>query len=152
MSDTSILDALAEHPFTCGLSPAHRDTLAECTRILGFSAGAMLTEDHKPANDFYLIQSGHVAIEVHAVHRGHITLQTLGAGDVVGWSWLIPPHIWQFDAQVVDPVRVLSLDATRLRGLCERNHELGYEVLKRLVSTISARLSATRLQLLDMHR
>jgi CRP/FNR family transcriptional regulator, cyclic AMP receptor protein len=81
-----------------------------------------------------------------------IPVQTLGPGDPVGWSWLVPPHRWHFDCHVLDHAEALVLEAPWLLKECERDHELGYQLLRRLVGTLSSRLAATRLQLLDLHQ
>jgi CRP/FNR family cyclic AMP-dependent transcriptional regulator len=77
---------------------------------------------------------------------------TVGPGEVVGWSWLIPPHRWQFDAHAIERVRVIALNAACLRAACEANHDLGYEVCRRLLGVIALRLAATRVQLMDVYR
>jgi hypothetical protein len=79
-------------------------------------------------------------------------IQTVGTGEPVGWSWMVPPHRWQFDARVLEPTGAIVFDGKALREQCERDHELGYSLLKRLVSVIAGRLAATRLQLLDIYK
>jgi CRP-like cAMP-binding protein len=152
MSDPEIVRALAGHSFLKGLSEAHLATLAACARSVSVPVNQYLVREGEPANAFYLIQAGRVAIEVHTPQRGSVRIQTIEPGEIVGWSWLVPPHRWQLDARAVEPVQALALDAAALRRQCEQDHELGYQLLQRLVSVISARLSATRLQLLDVYR
>src|SRR5208282_1310540 len=93
------------------------------------ASGEYLAREGEPAQAFYLIQSGHVGIGTHLGERGEVPIQTLGAGSVVGWSWLLPPHEWQFDARAVDTVEGLLLDAAWLREQCAQDHELGYHLL-----------------------
>jgi len=83
--------------------------------------------------------------------RGYTTVQTINAGEVVGWSWLLPPFKWHYDARVIKPVRAVVFDGKCLREQCEKNHDLGYEMLKRISQVIAGRLEATRLQLLDVY-
>jgi CRP-like cAMP-binding protein len=152
MTESEIVAMLGAHPFLKGMSAAHLASLAECVQPVTVSAGQLLGREKEPANFFYLLQSGRVAIEIHTPDRGNVRIQTLGPGEMVGWSWLVPPYRWQFDARVVEPVKAIGLNAQCLRGKCETDHELGYELLKRLVSVIASRLAATRVQLLDVYR
>lgn len=151
MSDQELREGLARHTFLQGMNAAHLTVLAGCARQTAFAAGQFLCRENEPANAFFLIQSGRVAIEIHTPKRGTIRVQTIGPGEVVGWSWVIPPHQWQFDARVVEAVQVLALDAPSLRHKCTEDHELGYHLLQRLVAVIAQRLAATRLQLLDVY-
>jgi CRP-like cAMP-binding protein len=75
----------------------------------------------------------------------------LAAGEVLGWSWLIPPYHWKFDARAIEQTRALALDGKCLRTKCEEDHDLGYELLKRFAQIMEERLQATRLQLLDVY-
>ena len=152
MTKTRVYEALAVHPFTRGLSHQHLADLATIARIIDFPVDSLLARERHTSDFFYLIQSGRAAIEIHTAHRGAIPVQTVGPGDVVGWSWMVPPHHWQFDVRVVDAVRTIALEGQPLRQMCEANHELGFEMLRRLIGVIAARLAATRLQLLDEHQ
>jgi CRP-like cAMP-binding protein len=103
------------------------------------------------AEEFYLIRDGRVALEVHVPGREVITFKTLGPGEVVGVSWLVPPYRWTYDARVLEPVRAISLNATCLRQKCDTDHALGYDMMARFVPVLVGRLQATRLQLLDVY-
>lgn len=143
---------LQQHPFLNGLKSKWYDLLAECAQLVGYSAGHYLGRTGEPAETFHLIISGHVNVEIDKPNRQPVLIQTLGPGDVVGWSWLIPPHRWRFTVQAVEPVRALEIQGTALRRLCEENPEFGYELMKRFVHVIAGRLTATRHQLLDRMR
>jgi CRP-like cAMP-binding protein len=99
-----------------------------------------------------MIRQGKVAIEILAPELGPITVQTVGEGDVLGWSWLIPPYRWRFGARAVELTRAITLDGKCLRQKSEEDHDLGYELLKRFSGIIVERLEATRLQLLDIYK
>jgi CRP/FNR family transcriptional regulator, cyclic AMP receptor protein len=114
-------------------------------------AGKYVFREGEPADHFYLIRQGRVAIEISAPPRKAIIVQTLSAGDVLGWSGLVPPYQWRFHARAVESVRVLALDGKCLRARCEENHDLGYELLKRFAQVMTQRLEATRFQLLDVY-
>ena len=92
-----------------------------------------------------------VALEVQSPGRGALIIETLGSGEVAGWSWLFEPHIWQFDGRVVSSARVIGFDGACLRGKCEEDHELGYQLMRRFAGAVTERLQATRLQLLDVY-
>lgn len=116
-----------------------------------FDAGQYILHDGETADTFYLLRHGTVAIELAAPPRGRLVLQTLTEGDLLGWSWLVPPHRWSFDARAVSLVRALALDAKKLRALADANHDFGYLLLQRYVRVMAARLTAARLQMLDLY-
>lgn len=142
---------LAEHPFLQDMPADYLNLLAGCAANVRFEAGQLIFREGEAANQFYLIREGRVAIELHAPERGTLMLQTLDGDDVVGWSWLVPPHAWRYDARAVEPTRAFALDGACLREKCESNHDLGYELLKRFAQVIAKRLEAARLQLINLH-
>jgi CRP-like cAMP-binding protein len=143
---------LAQHPFLKELEPRHLKILVGCASNVRFNAGQILFHEGEEANQFYMIRQGKVAIEILAPELGPITVQTVGEGDVLGWSWLIPPYRWRFGARAVELTRAIALDGKCLRQKSEEDHDLGYELLKRFSGIIVERLEATRLQLLDVYR
>lgn len=142
---------LAEHRFFQGLDPDTIKLLAGCAANVRFDAGKPIFREGEEANYFYVIRGGKVALETFAPERGSITIQTLGEGDVLGWSWLFPPYRRHFDARALEMVRAIALDGACLRGKCEENHTLGYELMRRFAQIMIKRLQATRLQLLDVY-
>jgi CRP-like cAMP-binding protein len=142
---------LAEHPFFKGMEERHLQLLAGCGSNVRFEAGQYLFRQGESANHFYLLRRGKVAIEIHAQQQGAVILQTVGEGDVVGWSWLVPPHRWMFDGRAVEPTRAVALDGACLRRKCDEDHDLGYALLKRFSRVIAERLEAARLQLINIH-
>lgn len=142
---------LGEHPFFKGLDSRFLDLLVGCASNVRFDAGQYIFREGEEANSFYIIRRGHVALEIFAPGRGPLAVQTLGEGEVVGWSWLIPPYHWHSSARAVELTRAFALDAACLRQKCEEDHDLGYELFKRFAPIIVDRLQATRLQLLDLY-
>ncbi|MBI4423089.1 MAG: cyclic nucleotide-binding domain-containing protein [Elusimicrobia bacterium] len=142
---------LADHPFLQELPGRYHALLAACARNVRFPAEGYLMREGAPADCFYLLRRGRVAIEVHRPDGAAIGIQTIDGGDILGWSWLIPPYRWRFDARALDHVTAFVLDGACLREKCERDHELGYELLKRFAGIVTRRLEATRLQLLDLY-
>ncbi|MCA9771132.1 MAG: cyclic nucleotide-binding domain-containing protein [Myxococcales bacterium] len=147
----SLESIIAEHPFCKGLDPRYVELLTGCASNVRFPAGERLFRTGEPADDFYILRHGDVAIEIREAARGTVTVETIHEGDVLGWSWLVPPYRWSFDARAITLVRAIAFDGACLRGKCEENHDLGYEVLKRVTQVVSDRLAATRLQLLDLY-
>lgn len=142
---------LAEHPFFQGLERPYLQLLAECASRVRFAAGEVIFREGEPSNLFYLVRRGKVAVETFSPNRGPITIQTLGEGQVLGWSWLIEPYRRRFDARAVELTRAIALDGECLRGRCEEDHHFGYELMKRVAHLMDQRLQATRLQLLDVY-
>lgn len=146
-----IKSMLAEAPFFQGLDDSLLAEIAGCATVERFEAGSTVIRDGQPASKFHLIRHGTVAIELAAAPAGRLTLQTLQEGDILGWSWLMPRKAWGFDGRAVTLVRTISIDAPRLLEKMDRNHELGYQVLRRMVGVMATRLTAARMQMLDLY-
>jgi CRP/FNR family cyclic AMP-dependent transcriptional regulator len=142
---------LSEHPFLKGLEPGIIQLIVGCASNVRFNAGEYLFREGQEANQFYIVRAGKVAIEVYAAGRGSINIQTVAEGEILGWSWLVPPYFWRFDARAVELTRAIALDGKCLRTKCEQDQHLGYELLKRFCHIITERLEATRIQLLDLY-
>lgn len=142
---------LAEHAFFKDLEEKHIHLIVGCASNVRFDAGKPIFREGEEAHQFYLIRQGNVALELYAPDRGFITIETLGEGDILGWSWLIPPYTWHFDAKALQLTRAIALDGKCLRRKCEEDHDLGYELLKRFSHIMEQRLTSTRLQLLDIY-
>ena len=134
------------------LAPNHLATLSGCASTARFEAGEYAFREGDPADTFYVIRSGTVALETHVPGRPPARLMTLHEEDVLGWSWLFPPHRWHFDAPAIEPVRAVAFDGACLRGKVTGDHDLGYELLRRFSQVMLSRLQATRLQLLDVYK
>ena len=144
-------DIIAEHPFFRGLEPAFCRLIAGCGRNVVFNADDYLFREGEPADQFYLIRHGKVAFEVNVPGRGAIRFLTLQEGEIAGISWLVSPYRWTYTAKAVELTRAVALDAVCLRGKCEADHHLGYELFKRFVPELARRLQATRLQMFDVY-
>ncbi len=150
MEDLSRL--LRELPFFHGLDDDQVKFLTGCASNVRFRAGEFLVREGGEANATFLIRSGRVALEIEVPGRGVRQIQTVEEGEILGWSWLYAPYRWQFDARAVGLVRAIEFDGTCLRNKCEFDHDLGYEIVKRLLYQVHQRLERTRLQLLDVYR
>jgi CRP/FNR family transcriptional regulator, cyclic AMP receptor protein len=144
-------ELVATHPLLAGLPAPVLADLSGCARNVTFRGGGLVLAEGEPADTFYLLRRGRVAIEVGAPGKGALVVETLGPGASIGWSWLIPPYRWQFDVRALDDVGAIALDAACLRGRAEADPVLGYELLKRVSGVLLQRLQATRVRLLDLY-
>jgi CRP-like cAMP-binding protein len=151
MATESLERILAEQPFFKGLEEPHVQLFVGCASNVRFNAEEVIFREGEEANRFYLIRHGKVAVETFVPGRGPVIIQTLGEGDLLGWSWLIAPYRWRFDARAVESIRAIAFDGECLRGKCEEDRSLGYELMKRIAHVMEQRLEATRLQLLDVY-
>lgn len=142
---------IQEHPFFAGLDAAYLEVVAGCASNVHFAASEYLFHEGDPADQFYLLRAGRVRLETAVPGRAPVVLETIQAGEVIGWSWLFPPYVWQFDALAGESVRATAFDGKCLRGKCRENHDLGYELAMRSAHIMMQRLQATRLQLLDVY-
>jgi len=149
MTKTDIAGVLAESDFFGGLERDAIAFLAEHARERELDQGALLFEHGQPADRFYLLRSGEVVVEVPAIEGPALTVQRLGPDQVLGWSWLIPPYRWSFQARAVKAVVVFEFDGNAVRGRCEDDPAFGYEVIKRFSSLMSERLDAARRKMMD---
>jgi len=147
----SLEPVIKEHPFFADMPDRHLEFITGCAKNVQFVEGQIIFREGDSANEFYFLREGLVSVELLIPSRGATTIQTVAAGEILGWSWVSPPYQWHFGARALQRTRALVFDARCLRNKCEEDHDLGYEVLSRFVSVISARLEATRLQLLDLY-
>ena len=150
-AESGLGPVLAKHPFFADLDSETLDLVAGCAENVSYPAGEYLFRQSEPADQFYIIRFGKISVEINTPSRGPHPLQTLGEGEVLGWSWLVPPHRWRFDSRAVELVRAIALDGRCLRAKCEENHELGHRLLARFSGVMAKRLEATRLQLMDVY-
>jgi CRP/FNR family transcriptional regulator, cyclic AMP receptor protein len=146
------IDALLrESPtFTC-LDDDELAVIAGCASNVQFKAGEVIFREGDAANTFLLVRHGSVALETFLPASGPMTIETVGAGEVVGWSWLFAPYRWQFDARALTDVRATSFDGACLRMKCEEDPVLGYDVMQCFARVMIERLQWTRLRLLDVY-
>jgi CRP/FNR family transcriptional regulator, cyclic AMP receptor protein len=146
------LDALlAEVPFFAGLGAPELSLLAGCASNVRFTEGEMLFREGEAADAFYVVRHGTVALETFVPALGGVAVETIEAGEVIGWSWLFPPYRWHLDARALSTVRATSFDGVCLREKCENDPVLGYDLMKRFAQVLIERLQWTRLRLLDVY-
>jgi CRP-like cAMP-binding protein len=142
---------LAEHEFMAGMPAEYLARIAGFSKLKVCQPDQYLFRCGDPADCFYLIRDGMLAIEVYHESRGSLIVQTLNSGKVVGWSWLVPPYRWTFEVRAVSFTRGICINGDRLREACDADPRLGYEILKRFTLVFADRLNAARVQLLDLY-
>ena len=144
-------ELVAQSPVFAGLEPEQLELIAGCGHIESLDAGERLFREGDPAETFYLVRRGRVALTTHVPARGDVVIETLDAGEVIGWSWLFEPYRWHFDARAVEDAGVIVFDGACLRGKCDADHTLGYELMQRFAQVMIGRLQRTRTLLLDVY-
>jgi CRP/FNR family transcriptional regulator, cyclic AMP receptor protein len=146
---TTLEPILRAHPFLKDLPQPFMDLLVGCAMNERFEPGQVIARAGDPADKFYIIREGRVAIQVIPPGSGGIIVETLADGDVLGWSWMFEPHQWILDAIPLAPVRAISLDGACLRKKMESDHDFGYEMLNRFTKLMLGRIKALRKQLIE---
>src|ERR1039458_8996925 len=142
---------IAEAPVFAGLKASSLALLADCAGNEHVRGGEFLFHRGEQADRCLLIGHGLVALETHGSESRSLEIDTLGDGEVVGWSWLFHPFRWHFDARATQPTDLISFDGACLRRKCDADHTLGYQLMERFASAILDRLQDTRVQLLDVY-
>jgi CRP-like cAMP-binding protein len=151
MEKKDIEGILKGHPFFQGLDAGQVSAIAECASEVQYEAGHKIFKEGQPSEQFHLIRSGEVALEIFVPGKGPVVIQTVGENSILGWSWLVPPYKKQYDARVSKLVRALLFDGKRIRALCEQDPKLGYALLMKFSKIMSDRLWAARIQILDIY-
>jgi CRP/FNR family transcriptional regulator, cyclic AMP receptor protein len=147
----TIEQLLAEAPAFNGMLPEHLELIAGCAQNRVFEDGDYLMREGDPADTFFVIRHGRVAMEIFVPQRGAVSIETIDDGDLLGWSWLVPPFRDHLDARALGTVHVVAFDAACLRGKSDTDPVLGYELMRRFIPVIVERLQATRVRLLDVY-
>ncbi|GAA1825031.1 cyclic nucleotide-binding domain-containing protein [Luedemannella flava] len=146
-----VVERVDRHPFLAGLAPAHRAELSRYGTPATFAAHERIFAEGGVADRFWLLETGVVALDMRDPGRGPLIVETLPAGTVLGWSWLVPPYRWAFGAQAWEETRAVEFDAVAVRARCDAEPAFGYAVLRCFVPVILERMQATRLRLLDLY-
>jgi len=152
MQTESLERSLSAHPFLSDIGEEDLQLLAGCTKNARFERDAYLVREGSAADSLFLIRSGKVALESHVPGRGPVQVETLIAGDVLGWSALFPPHYWHLDGRAVEPTLAFQLDGECLRTKIESDPSFGYAITRRLLHVVHRRLERARLQQLDVYK
>ena len=139
---------VSAHSFVQGMRPEHINVLLDCAEVVTFQPGQLVFKEGEPANELYLIEEGRIALEAHEPADGTVIVQVLGADEAMGWSWMLPPYVWHLRARVIEPTTAIALSGAHLLVRAEKDHEFGYELMKRVATIVMHRLQAARRQLL----
>lgn len=142
---------VALHPFLAGTNRKQLALLTDCAIPVHFEKGQIIFREGEMANRFYLIEAGKVILESSQGLGNPAIIDTIGPGDLLGWSWMFPPYTWQFTARTVESTAAIFFYGTILREYCEKDHSLGYELLKRISAVMVKRLQAARKNMLAFH-
>ena len=145
----SLRARLAAHPLLRGMHPHQISVLAGCVSPIHFDPGQMIFRTGELADRFYLIESGTILIEGKVLDEPSVIIDTISAGDILGWSWLFPPYLWHFDARAREPTMAFSFDTTVLRQHYSEDLTLAHELFKRMSEVMVRRLQAARRKLIQ---
>jgi CRP/FNR family cyclic AMP-dependent transcriptional regulator len=147
----TIATRVALHPFLAGMNRAQLALLTDCATATHFKKGQTILREGDFASRCYLIETGKVVLESPGKFGEPLVIETIGAGDLLGWSWMFPPYTWQFTARAIEPTTTIFFYGTTLREYCEKDHSLGYELLKRISAVVVKRLQAAHKQMLSVY-
>ena len=147
----AMITRIARHTFLKGLTHDQLALLADCALRAKFEPGQIIFREGEKAQVFYLIEKGEVVLESGKEFGEPVVIQTIGAGDLLGWSWMMPPYVWHFSARAIKPTEAIYFAGTILRDYCERDHSLGFELHKRMSEIMMTRLQAARRKMLSIH-
>jgi CRP-like cAMP-binding protein len=150
MRVTPMRELLASQPVLRGLEASDLDLIAGCARNDVVAAGTFLAHDDEPADRFFVVRAGLVGLQLPTA-TGALVLETLGAGELVGFSWIFPPYRWVCDVVAMESTRLVSIEAVCLRDKCDADPAFGYRMMTRFAEVVVGRLNAARLRLLDLY-
>lgn len=150
MSEITVA-TLTRHPFLRDLADEHAGLLAGVAKQVRIPAKQRLFEEGDVADRFWLINGGPVSLDLLVPGKGHMIVETLGMGDVLGWSWLFPPYRWRFGAVARGPFEAVEFDGRAVRRMCADDKALGYELTNRFLAVVLHRLQATRMRLMEVY-
>jgi CRP/FNR family transcriptional regulator, cyclic AMP receptor protein len=139
---------VALHPFLVGMNRSQLALLIDCAMAVQFEKGQTIFSEGETANRFYLIETGDIALESSNGPANPVIIDTIGAGELLGWSWMFPPYTWRFTARAVESTSAIFFYGTILREYCERDCSLGYELFKRMAPIMIKRMQAARRKML----
>jgi CRP/FNR family transcriptional regulator, cyclic AMP receptor protein len=146
----SMVTRVALHPFLAGMNRTELALLTDCAMPVHFEEGQTIFGEGEMANRFYLIESGKVILESGDGLGKPVLIETIGAGDLLGWSWMFPPYVWRFTARAAEPTAAIFFYGTILREYCERDHSLGFELFKRMAPVMIKRMQNAREKLVQL--
>ncbi|MFF8729265.1 Crp/Fnr family transcriptional regulator [Streptomyces sp. NPDC015171] len=133
------------------LEPVYREQLMRTAREVSFADGVRLFEEGRRADRFWIVRTGTVALDLRVPGRRSAVIDSLGHGELIGWSWHFPPYLWHLGAEAVSPVRAWEFDAGTVRSLCAEDPGFGRAIAVWVGRVVAQRLHASRVRLLDLY-
>lgn len=150
-ADSKIIKLLKEQAFLDGLPAAYFPMIADCAELAEFRKGDYLMRQHHPAQCFYLLLSGYVSLNAHMAAQGVMQIETVMAPSALGWSWLVAPYRWHFDAQAMSDIKAVLVHTPCILGKVEQDREFGCEIYRRFIEVVVDRLHGAQLQMMDIY-
>ena len=152
MQEKTLSDTLRANPWFANLGEPQFEAMLAIATEASWPAGTLIFREGEPNQNIYMICEGQVALDIYVPMRGRATILTLGDGDVFGWSAVLPVvNIKTASARALQDTQAIAFDGVGMQAACEQDHELGYHIFRRLTNVVAARLTATRMQLLDIY-
>ncbi|MFE1435997.1 MULTISPECIES: cyclic nucleotide-binding domain-containing protein [Streptomyces] len=142
---------MTDIPLSRAMTKEHRERLLRIAHEVAFPSGARLFEEGQPADRFWIIRTGTVVLDLRVPGRGAADVDSLGHGELLGWSWHFPPYRWHLGAEALSPVRAWQFDADTVRAACARHPEFGRAVATWVGQVVAHRLQISRIRLLDLY-
>ncbi|KUN41672.1 cyclic nucleotide-binding domain-containing protein [Streptomyces longwoodensis] len=133
------------------LPPPQRQHLMTLAREVSFPEDTRVFEAGGRADRFWVIRSGSVSLDQQVTTHQRVTVASLSAGDLLGWSWLFPPYRWDFGAEAFSPVRAYEFEAQPVLKLCEEDPALGLSLVRIVAEILAHRLEMTRGKLMEQY-
>lgn len=151
MKAEQIARQVVEHPLLKGLDHKQLTLLSDCALPASLKAGEVIFREGEQANRFFLITRGKVVLESGAGQGEPVMIETIGAGDLLGWSWMMPPYKWHFTARALEPTEAIFFASQILHEYCEMDHSLGFELHRRMSAVMMRRLQAARKKMIAIN-
>ena len=145
MADGTLMIYLAQHPVFKEFKPEHIALIASFATTAEYAPQQPVFEQGKRADHFYIVREGRVTVQIPSIDGEPFDIQTLADGSILGWSWLLPPYRWNFDARATTACKIIAVDGEKLRAACEADNALGYRLVKRVAELMAERLHAARM-------
>lgn len=152
MSDQNIRQIISDSSFFAGLNDSAIEFLSRHSRRRELAAGQVLFHQGSPAEHFYLLLAGHLSLGIPALEGPALELQDIGPGEIAGWSWMLAPNLWNFQARARTAIEFLEFDGPAILAHCEQEPKFGYELVKRFSALMSERLQFARRRMMQEWR
>ena len=149
MTEISLSRIIGDSSFFAGLDAGAINFLAAKAQKRRLDSGRVLFHQGDRAEHFYLILAGHLSLGIPALEGPTLELQDLGPGEIAGWSWLMPPNLWNFQARARTALEFVEFDGVAILAHCEDDPRFGYEIVKRFSALMSERLQFARQKMMQ---